>query len=1197
MSGCQIEFAAISTLHHFLSNEQIALESLSIGNMTKEAISQAAMQRLIARRLHMELELLDLSGNQLDTDLLKLIMNADSLAEPTKTDEPLALKHLNLSSNSLDSWPFSIRVSRKLAELRTLDLSKNKIRYLINRNDSCFSCYSFRQLDYLNLSFNAMIGLIAQPPAQNLGQKVSLGQLIPMLKGVDLSHNRLSWIPVQFFEDLLELVWLRLDHNHLETFPSSLLLLASTNRLAHIDFDYNRNMRSLALGAQPDTASGPSDQVRGSDYERSESLIGAQSELIILPDHRSNQIRCLRVEDYVSELERQQTSLVLSGEVNSIHGPQSKLPYLHALRAAQHSDILASAAGTEVDSSDNARCHTLISLTRSISFNSIGANASANLDSSLWETRDDTYSPAAHKLYDLSFRHNDLHTIENGDKAAGIIRLDLSGNRIERIALPSPSTSSMSCWPDLMTLDLSHNLIRDLPFEWVLTCAKLTYLDLSHNKINSFVSSLVHQNARGSVNHSSLLVLKLHHNSLSNLDRFPSYLLERLHLLDLRSNQLKTAHAETALQLGGPQLTVIQTNSSQLALSNIDAANKPVIRLDDTSVRLEWSADSEKNLRENYSLNVVSANHALDAFAEQSIKFCTLNPHNLTRICLHERASHSQLSHHRCFLLKVPKNTLPCMTDLQQAQTPIKSNASEISAKLSQSMNGSTSHHLASVQNTTSGPVDEEDYVLDFIDLMKKNWLKLRHVDINEYLAENLRAGSVWVKLSGQYQISSMTVIKLAIVISSVCMIGLLVAIFILLTTYFSGSNKIVPDQSDSGSASELTTVTSPADSTASFLSSSNVINSRSSAATDCSNGSSAGSTRIRASLQSSSEETQHLHETVLDPSSLDRPSSKRLDGSENVSSEYHNLLQQLQQRPQICVTPSSSLAPSSIETAETMQAVDSIQSGTPSNVIARGSVDQYTSADVCSQQDRRQQDLYEQEQPQVATVMRMVKSSSSSFEQNSNRQKINAHLGAAAVGQLYGTMNPRQQQNYSTLRTKMRQYHSPSCQIQTHYTSGVSGLSTNDESRHLEPETKGSQSYHQHLGTDPATMSLLSLSSALSNSTSNSNFGELNSMEARRTGCDDQTDYQHNLCHYHSRMMHHDHPGHITTMATSQQPPPEVIFEQEEDQLPNNMDQPGLNQSLHNLPPPPPPPRAMEALEFYDVNALISNNRHNDQR
>lgn len=1147
--GASMDSDSISKLYHFLASDRIALESMFIDNVARWN-NKVATERLIAARLHLDLEQLNLSGSHLENEHLISIMNASLSTMPEEAF--FSLKHLNLSFCSIDSWPLNDKFSPKLAQLRSLDLSGNKIRYLIGKQDTLAS-YTLSQLGYLNLSSNAMIGLIAQPPAQDL-QRVRLSQLMPSLRGIDLSHNRLSWIPTKFFENLSKLAWLRLDYNQIEIFPSNLVLsFVGGGRYVQFNFDHNTNMKPSATDDM---------NYEVSDH-RLDSLVDA-SELILVPD-RFDHLRCIRVDDYVVESIQQQSSSLI---VNEIDEAQSRIRYLHAMEG----DGIVSTAAEGDDAIDDEQCRTLISLTRSISFNSIGPNASANPDSFWSSGKLDNLG--ANQLYDLSLRHNDLTSIGDS-KIGGVIRLDLSVNRLEKLPASSFCTN-------LMTLDLSHNQIYEFSLGWTMNCTKLTYLDLSYNRISSLVGHQVRNRVSGQ-HLGSLLVLKLRHNILTHLNGLPTYLLDGLRLLDLRSNQLKSMEF-IQLELQRPLLTIIITNQSHEGHSTPEVDfDRPYVELDDKSLRFEWTED-EKSLKGKYSITVGSGRSIsfLERHADQPIKFCRLDPHSTAEICL-KRLESSPIDDHpiteKCLLLKKMPDTVPCLTDLQQAQA---SNDSGETLKADPSFKNYRAESRNS--STTAGLTTEEDFVLNMIDSMKKSWLKLRQVDINEYLANYMRAGSVWVRVGERYQINSLTVVKLAIVIGSVCIIGLMIAIFTLLT-YFSHS-KISPEHSDSGSASELTTVTSP--NSNSFSSSSNKNDNRS---TDCSTGS-----RARTSIQSSSEESQHLHETVLECAAIG--SSRKSYSQGPLSLDYPppppDHLQQ--QRPQICVTPSSSLAPSSAETAETMQAVDSIQSGTP-NTTTRTCVDQYTSGgDFCLDQSGQQ----DPQQQQVATVMRMVKSCSANFDNGMNRHGIGVPTDGVTARQ-YGTINPRQQlqqHSYQTLRMKTRQFHhnnQPGVQIpfQSQAQAFTAGLMTNDELPHF-AEIDG-LAVHNY-AADPTTMSLLSLSSALSNSASNSNF--VNSNYEAQTGTTPGEAHRESLCHYHSRMVQHNHQPIFdnnrkhtdSSTALGNAQPTGVIFEQDEEQSSYNLDS-GLHLSVHNLPPPPPLPRTMEALQFYDVNTLYPNN------
>lgn len=150
-----------------------------------------------------ELSHLDLSANNLTNDDFSLIFQHQSSGAN--------LISLDVSSNNLDEWPLNGKRSKQrssLSKLEILNISANRLRYLVKGQ---LSSYALSSLRMLNVSRNGMIELI-ESPTLRIGR---LSCFMPQVEVIDLSHNRLTWLPLKFFDRFEQLEVINLSHNNL----------------------------------------------------------------------------------------------------------------------------------------------------------------------------------------------------------------------------------------------------------------------------------------------------------------------------------------------------------------------------------------------------------------------------------------------------------------------------------------------------------------------------------------------------------------------------------------------------------------------------------------------------------------------------------------------------------------------------------------------------------------------------------------------------------------------------------------------------------------------------------------------------------------------------------------------------------------------------------------------------------------------
>lgn len=1113
-------------LFNILGDPNVVIEKLDFSSLNITPSNSLKLVKILLMRLKNELLELNISGNHhINEQILQLF---------TEITFQTQLNSLDLSSNRLEAWPFDEKVANMLTNLRSLNLSKNKLRLFIKINPGG---YNFNQLETLNLSSNALVGLVENPS----NEIKSLRSVMPKLRQVDLSSNRLAWIPVDFFSDLYNLTWLKLDNNHLETLPA----ISVSGRLI-LDLSFNTELKSIATTHNANV-----------NIQVNEMIEEELDDLILFDDHSSSlpQVVCSSIYEFKFSYESQQNS-------NLVKEPEM----------IEDSSLFQS--NDDKIGANDERCNDIIKLICSIKLESVSPNlnpSSINID-------------GRYKYLHLNLRKNNLNQIVTNEGNKDIIQLDMSDNRIQKI--PNTLCSDL---PKLRSLDLNNNFLKEYPYEIMSDCLKLGYLDLSFNKITS-LNGVDYTK----ITNSALMVLKLQHNPIAYLNAdhdIKSF--KSLRFIDLRFNQLKYNQLLPLLRNRQSLLTVI--SDYKVLPQDLNYA-KPQIKVTNTSLFVEWH--SKKINNNMISWRVLDDDDDDDDMQRSNkttqikylktyspIRLCTLNADTWTEICANLPTDNQyNKPGQNCLLIKRPKYLPSCYIQLTEPLNSDKKNSSNVD-----------SSHLISFtidhNNSLESEVDDDDFVLTLIDSMKRNWLRFKELDLNSYLSSisNIKGDSVWIQIDGKYPLYTLTIVKIAIVGGSICIIGLLIAMFILLTclstTTNNGNNN--NHHVSPRSSSELTNITSEIDTSGSStinkssIASNSQINSQSSSQQSnqaCPNTNS-GST--------SKEDTQL--QTVLERRSQKQQQYQSLDAN------------QLFQQQQACSTPTSSLAPSSVETAETLQAIDSIQSGSSIpqyNIVNKDCVDQNSDLSRTSIYKNNNNHLNNQ----VATVMRIVKSNSANFDTS------NGQIGCDYNNNSYGTANSRFL-NQSTLRSKIRnlqEHHQhkhqvyPSFTLQgipTGYYSSQDQFATYDyniSQMNHQFETTGGGGIanevveHENNSTiehennaqqdlDPTTMSLLSINTAISNSFRSSASQQVSPAESKSvsTGINDQQ--QSNLCSYH-RLARDQSTINNEQLGQAAN----VILEQEEEQYPGNL-------VLLGTLPPPPPSRAIEELENNIVQYLPS--------
>lgn len=1035
------------------SNHLVSLERLDLSNLSPQSIGSNRLTSFLLSRLQYELVELYLLNSQLAFERFVSILE-------NSTTPQLPLSHLDGSSNSLELWPFNRESASKLSRLKRLNLNSNQMRYLFRRQLPS-SSYEFHHLEQLDLSRNTLISLTED---QILVEKYkSLILLMPKLRTIDLSYNRLTWIPIGFFDGLEDLTELRLNHNQLESPIGNIISNLRATSALTLDFTHNQKLIYSSMTTRFGTSSNQPDFM----YD-----FVIYDDLILFENSRESSIICQPIEEYLITRRQHQR-------------PKKLDQFGISMRSSDERET----------QTINEMCSNLLNLLDTIKLDyTMPINDSS---SPLMALDLNTNSP---RLLSLSLRNNNLRSLSQiyGPRA---VQVTVAYNKIQDF-------DTCKHLKNLMSLDLSHNQLRSFAFDRLHDCNNLNYIDLSFNRIDTLRFGGEHK--------SRLMVVKLQHNRLINFNQLELASLASLVHIDLRFNQL--GHISPSQVLEQPLIHY------ELELEFGDL-QKPMIQVkrEASSIQLDWSKLSKKissielsslGLEEGQHISKYSL-HANELRRE--IKFCSLVEGSTYRMCLLTDGAKSKA----CVDFKSPSNVPRCLTNLRE---PSKTLIEEPDHSALERTNFTTTDRDVRLANDTS-----EDPVLSMINFLKVNWIKLKQFNLNEHLAfiGRIQPDSVWLEWTG-YPIYTLTVIKIAIVSGAISIVSLLIAMFILLTHSLSSSSK----RGDQGEA----------------LTSSSYSSAETSAST-LSNGTQCNQPRSNSCHGSSVDGSSRHRMLVSNSSSGSNKGAQDTNDAEQLVTQLERKMSQLEASllAAVCATPNSSLAPSSIETAETMQAIDSIQSSSIGPHQSVSSVDHYTNAAGASASQQQQP-------PQVATVMRMVKSSSANnFERQTGLHRPSIPFNS----NLYGTINSHHHlTNYHDLKTRIRAIHEQQLQ---------------EVEPPIQPLNSNYGIYsNSHEVEDPATLSLLSINSSLA-ATSNSQCGQ-RSQPANLTRTQDSM----NLCQYHQNVIGYQ-PVELQVIPIEESKSMSIY----EGNHPAHID------SSAQFPPPPPASRAIEALQDPNLKAF----------
>lgn len=1163
------------------SNHLVSIDHLDLSHANSNLNSSSGWSlenRLISflsNRLQYELLGLNLTSNRAAWSALSSILqNSSSSSTSAPPNHRYQLTHLSAGENAIDSWPFDALTSRQFSNLVDLDLSQNKLQNLLLSESP--SGYQFGQLQRLNLSFN-MIGSLQNHNNNNSNNNKELSlstnngglglsqlsDLMPRLQFLDLSHNRLSWISKKLFHGLAELTHLRLDHNRLEMFHSSMSTGLHRSPLK-LDLSFNQKLKEHEYESQ-------NSHTRSMDLDLIHILEESSDSIIF--DDGGRDTRCLEASKYI-ELAKQQAR-------KNHHGRRTSYQLDNFVSRSQSFNLMDEEDEIHELSSSSmgVNCEQLIQL-----LDSITLDQSGSMFASIPWPND--------RFLELSFEQANLRqlpTLRNEN----IIRLVASFNEIDHIP---DSFCSLDYTPNLMSLELTNNKLNSKSQLNLSHCKRLNFLDLSFNEQLTSLENLKLAD--------SLQVLKLRHVGLRSLSGqlAPSSLAishsfvsqSSLRFVDLRDNKLGGERVSLKLLVNHgqvPRLSCLMDSPSQEDRGSVEATRKPLLsKVDSSSISIEMATESGSVLEIVQFVNgtvstpiILRANQQRkpnDNDNHYELRFCTLNPEAESELCRVDTINRSEMfenslgpeqERRSCVKLRPPKGTKSCLTNLIELdriqQPPIRSDNLLIAGAHDTSIPTHESASIDLAQTLTNNLTDQasnqtqspqqHDIVLRLIEQMKVAWLRVKQLDFNEHLMSlsSVQPDSVLTNWNGK-PIYTLIVMKVALSACAISIVILLLCFFFLImrknqtNTNNSSKRRRLKDNAQSQSpVTDSQSLLVNSSTTGGGLESSSKESNKNNSSCNFSSSSFTESLQPRSSQSSSTGNTtnsnsrggskrrtmsQSLGDSTTGKSDEQLITQLELHNHNHNQKSVHQIcsLDANQLMNQSCSTPSSSLAPSSVETAETMQAIDSIRSSNTlqaTNAI-QGSVDQYETL-ICV---NPKHPIVVNQVPQVATVMRMVKSNSANTFAHSSLNGQNQHF----YGSSKSHAQPQQQiTNYSSLRDRRLSSKCP---------NPPTIYELNGPFDRVEEITSGEFN-------DPTTMSLQSLNSSLANSVANAsqywppdtNLGESNYCVHHRQY---QPSYVQNISSHHQ--------------ATSNY---QLVVNEE---------------ALTNFPPKPPSSRALEALE-----------------
>ena len=208
--------------HHFSQEVLDKITAARVNNATEIDLSKQNLSQLPSELLALrQLRIVDLSGNQLDHQQIRLLINS----MPN-------LEVLDLSSNQLTQIPAEIK---QLKNLTFLDISSNPLEQAITQIERLSALTELEVLDLNNLSLNNLPSSFSTlKKLRILGLSYNQFTQVPMLvwqlttlERLYLDNNKLTELPAEIGQlQGLDVLWIQ--NNQLKTLPRELADLSLT---------------------------------------------------------------------------------------------------------------------------------------------------------------------------------------------------------------------------------------------------------------------------------------------------------------------------------------------------------------------------------------------------------------------------------------------------------------------------------------------------------------------------------------------------------------------------------------------------------------------------------------------------------------------------------------------------------------------------------------------------------------------------------------------------------------------------------------------------------------------------------------------------------------------------------------------------------------------------------------------------------
>lgn len=554
------------------------------------------------------IKVVDLSHNQLTTvpgemfsgfsqlDSLDLSHNRISTVEP-KAFLQLFRIEINLSHNNLSVIPRNAFV--EVMNISTLDLSHNRLTrihneafsesdvcnlYLQNNafvNSSYIPLGNLTGLTNFNVSFNNLTSINRK--SFGLTQNVKLYQTAV----IDLSFNRINEISGSMFEKFWALRYLNISNNSLKrlgfgafgNLPTLLEMDLRNNQLKNVNSGAISGLISLKnlLLANNVLESMPTVSVALTDIDVSNNSIKSIScsafpmiNALLKIDLSNNSLESLSSDSFCNLLTLRYLDLSFNNfsSLDALYPPLQKLSSLQYLNVSFNtlqSINTSNAFGTLPTLFDLNLSHNRIQNIAPYAFNGLLQLLALNLSSNQLKTVPVNSMAGLVSLQTLDLSNNSIARVENRTNSffedlLSLEQLFLRGNRISFLT-PKSLPSSQWIPYKLKHLDISHNRVESLVTSVGFTtlesinlksnhvrnlspgvignCSNLKYLDLSHNKLTTIGKNHLSPLKGAS---SQLERLNLSSNLIDSIESSEiSALVKSLRVLDLSKNRLASS--------------------------------------------------------------------------------------------------------------------------------------------------------------------------------------------------------------------------------------------------------------------------------------------------------------------------------------------------------------------------------------------------------------------------------------------------------------------------------------------------------------------------------------------------------------------------------------------------------------------------------------------------------------------------------